>query len=537
MSAFSPLKDRNTEYAHIQKEIQALEAAIRALKVRHNTLSSISRLPPELLSRIFESVARGEDNIRMKNLEPRWIGVSHVCSHWRHVALENPRLWSHIQCYPYPRWALEMLKRSKMTPITVDGDANWATYPCDIDQAVTAALEQLPRIENLTLTARGTLRLEKYLSSLSGTAPLLHTFQIITDIQAMLPDNIFSGPGGAPQLRCLSLDGFNFNWKLRSLTHLTVVRVPTGFRLSVNELIMNLGYMPQLESIHLSSVMVPPRDSELNASSPSTHLPSIARIHLEDDLMSCLAFFTKFTYPNTAVVSIGCFCPHRLSDDVTPVRDLITVINTKNIVPITSLWVENTYYGTFRGRDSQGISRVSVGFQDVMFQPSSISWDSLSLHHLKSLRVIGTKIRQSVWLRVFGKLKNLRTIRIIDHADNLLDVLTLGIPQDPAGAHTTVTNFPGRLNFKALKSLSLSGTLGEHYGERPWVDMLALCFRERRRRGLTLRRLSIEGHGDGAVVVRRLGCFVKHVKWSEVFEVEISDGEVEDYNDEDDEDE
>ena len=120
ISAFSPPEERIAAYAHIQKEIQAMEAAIRALKVRHNSLNFISRLPAELLSWIFELLALSEDTTPVGR-KPHCVGVSHVCSQWRHIALECPRLWTHIQCPLYPRWAMEMLKRSKMAPITVKG--------------------------------------------------------------------------------------------------------------------------------------------------------------------------------------------------------------------------------------------------------------------------------------------------------------------------------------------------------------------------------------------------------------------------------
>lgn len=98
---------------------------------------------------------------------------------------------------------------------------------------------------------------------------------------------MISEPGRAPQLRCLCLDGCAANWTfkfLRSLTHLTIARVSTGCRLSVEGLITNLDNTPQLESIHLSSVMAPAGNSEPNvSSSPSTLLPFIARIHPEDN--------------------------------------------------------------------------------------------------------------------------------------------------------------------------------------------------------------------------------------------------------------
>jgi len=423
---------------------------------------------------------------------------------------------------------MEMLKRSKMVPITVKGCASWACYPSAGDKAATAALEQLPRIEHLTLTARGFPKVKELLSSLSGAAPLLHTFHITLEDYSLdmpaLPENIFSGPGGAPQLRCLSLTGCNANWKsefLRSLTHLTVARLSTGCRLSVDELITNLGNMPQLENIHLCSVMAPPEHN--SSSSPSTHLPVIARIHLEEKLMGCLAFFTTLTYPNTTIVSIKCCREDYHTDNIAPgsVRALISTISAKNIVPITSLCVENLCRGMFQGQDSQGIRRIFIEFQDISFQSSSISWDSLTLHHLKSLRVAGIYIPWSVWLGLFGKLKTLKTIFITDHANEFLDVLSRG---DPAMVHATPASSPVKLKFTALKSLSLSG-MDER--ELPWVEKLALCLRERRKRGLNLRRLCIEGFGDGADVVCQLGSPIKHVKWREIddSEEETSDEE------------
>ena len=100
----------------------------------------------------------------------------------------------------------------------------------------------------------------------------------------------------------------------------------------------------------------------------------------------------------------------------------------------------------------------------------------------------------------------------------------MGPDPGPGLSHATETSSPGELQFSALKSLSLASTLGDHYGEWPCVDMLGLCFRERRRQGLTLRRLSIEGYGDGADVVHQLSSFITHVKWKEVCK-EPSDGE------------
>ena len=129
----------------------------------------------------------------------------------------------------------------------------------------------------------------------------------------MLPENIFSGPGVAPQLRRLPLDRCSVSWEsefLRSLTHPTVsLKVLTEYTLSVDELVTNLGHILQLESIHLSLAIALLGRSELNASpSLSTLLPGIARIHLEEYSAGCLAFLTKFTYPIVAIVGVKRSC-------------------------------------------------------------------------------------------------------------------------------------------------------------------------------------------------------------------------------------
>lgn len=50
----------------------------------------------------------------------RWVrAVSHVCSHWRSVALSTPALWSDLPMHN-PRWAMEMIKRSKGTSLIID---------------------------------------------------------------------------------------------------------------------------------------------------------------------------------------------------------------------------------------------------------------------------------------------------------------------------------------------------------------------------------------------------------------------------------
>jgi hypothetical protein len=58
-----------------------MEGAILALKSRRNSLAAISRLPPEILSKIFVCCAA------TSGLTMDWVKATHVSRHWRTVAM------------------------------------------------------------------------------------------------------------------------------------------------------------------------------------------------------------------------------------------------------------------------------------------------------------------------------------------------------------------------------------------------------------------------------------------------------------------
>ena len=99
--------------AEVDKQIQKHKDAIRSLRERRNTLAIISRLPPELLSRIFLH-ARDMTDGTAKVLPP----ASHVCRAWRAVALACGLLWSEIDCVRLG-WAKEMILRSRGAPLAL----------------------------------------------------------------------------------------------------------------------------------------------------------------------------------------------------------------------------------------------------------------------------------------------------------------------------------------------------------------------------------------------------------------------------------
>ena len=99
---------------NIDRDISRLEERLRVLKSCRNELSPIYCLPVEVLCKIFkfslsESRARKPES---------WTNFSQVSQHWRTSALSEPELWANIP-FNYPRWAEEMLIRSKMVKLTI----------------------------------------------------------------------------------------------------------------------------------------------------------------------------------------------------------------------------------------------------------------------------------------------------------------------------------------------------------------------------------------------------------------------------------
>ncbi|KAI0277170.1 hypothetical protein BGY98DRAFT_900306, partial [Russula aff. rugulosa BPL654] len=100
--------------------IDAARESIRSLLTRRNTLVPISVLPPEILARVFHLLVRKEPPFcgRRKNLG--WIRVTHVCRHWRQVALGDSSLWSKISgMLANTKWISEMLARAKNAPLDI----------------------------------------------------------------------------------------------------------------------------------------------------------------------------------------------------------------------------------------------------------------------------------------------------------------------------------------------------------------------------------------------------------------------------------
>jgi hypothetical protein len=113
----------------IDLQIANLHESIRVLHYQRNDHLPISRLPVEILTKIFllhqENTTEGYVVRRLK-----WIGITHVSRRWREIALDFSSLWIRIPFY-HPKWATKMITRSLHACPIVKGSKP-PTIPQDI---------------------------------------------------------------------------------------------------------------------------------------------------------------------------------------------------------------------------------------------------------------------------------------------------------------------------------------------------------------------------------------------------------------------
>ncbi|KAI0264872.1 hypothetical protein BC834DRAFT_237067 [Gloeopeniophorella convolvens] len=115
-------ENRRNLRAVILEKVISTESRLRSLYTQLNALTPVSLLPTELLARIFHLLRDSRDYDKDARL-PLSVAVTHVCRHWREVALSDSSLWSALR-NSAPRcsqkWLTEMLIRSKNAPLDIE---------------------------------------------------------------------------------------------------------------------------------------------------------------------------------------------------------------------------------------------------------------------------------------------------------------------------------------------------------------------------------------------------------------------------------
>ncbi|KAI0773978.1 hypothetical protein C8Q74DRAFT_1368502 [Fomes fomentarius] len=316
-----PTPTLTAEQIALRDQLAEYNAAVLELSARINALSLPSRLPPEVLSKIFLVYANmiHEEDVEWDDPDPEghvhsyysWIYVSHVCRYWRDVALECAPLWAFIafETYTFRISAYHrILKRAGACPLTVvyhlNGgcDCSRAKSSCSDDYGLDHIFELLPRIRHLIIIIGGDIFMDPLWKTLRCPAPCLETLQVglrgealgtyteglgddaDDDEHLVLPNKLFAQK--APRLRSVVIANMGYMWtntlfKFSSLRHIEIKNRRTSSAVhdveDMEMLLAMLSATPLLESLSVNNALAPVCSVESVVS-----LPHLRYIQLQD---------------------------------------------------------------------------------------------------------------------------------------------------------------------------------------------------------------------------------------------------------------
>ncbi|KDR80741.1 hypothetical protein GALMADRAFT_1104286 [Galerina marginata CBS 339.88] len=284
----------------IDQEANKHRSRIVSLMKQRNTFAPISRLPPEVLCRVFYFASK---EVSRSPLD--WIKVSHVSQDWRNVAVNAPALWTTPPLH-YPRWAEEMLVRSKMASLALDADFTLGMST----KTVCASLHHISRTRSLRIMTQDPNIMTLLLRDLPKSAPRLEALclSIIPQYQTryQLPDETFCD---VYHLRRVELVGFTVDWDsqlLCSLTSLKLHGIGRSARPTRTQFWNALRGMPLLDSLDLKDTL-PLIDSSQEPPfyDGPIHLPHLQQLTVASSATEIRAFLQGCAFPPTTAIKFA----------------------------------------------------------------------------------------------------------------------------------------------------------------------------------------------------------------------------------------
>ncbi|KAG8728286.1 hypothetical protein FRC12_021867 [Ceratobasidium sp. 428] len=153
----------DTELESLAAEEDALRStrfSLLKLRNKSETLAPINLIPPEILTKIFKLSISNCSHSDRADFPYNFVNT---CTSWRHISLETPYFWSHVDVGPGVPWGLSklMLERAKTNPLHLHIDEHelprWAhPKPDDIyrpDPLLRDLASILHRVHTLELSS------------------------------------------------------------------------------------------------------------------------------------------------------------------------------------------------------------------------------------------------------------------------------------------------------------------------------------------------------------------------------------------------
>ncbi|KAE9410887.1 hypothetical protein BT96DRAFT_912306 [Gymnopus androsaceus JB14] len=251
--------------------------------------SPISRLPAEILCIIFMICRVHSDRIDWD-----WITITHVCSLWYSTALDYHALWSKPD-FRKPKWAYEMIERSKKAPLTIEFNLHSSQYLSHIVGDT---------IEEVHLSAPpGQMYILLYQTN-QHPAPILHTLVLNcgSDSCSLSVDFLRCN---APRLLHVELTHCHLRWDSPLLCNLVVLKMrhPGPPAPTLDQFISVLAAMPQLEVLDLEDTL-PEYPHTNSTEKPHVDLPCLRELHVVGTLEESVIFSDHISIPPSCKATI-----------------------------------------------------------------------------------------------------------------------------------------------------------------------------------------------------------------------------------------
>ena len=296
----------------VDEGIGAVRQVLYSLLTRRNTLVPISNLPPEILARVFHLLVLKEPPFFVRR-KLGWIRVTHVCRHWRQVALDDSSLWAQIiwgsQTVTNIKWISEMLARAKNAPLDIEFYNVLESSP----EAILMILPHLSHIRQFRLyvSTRFPCNIDRVQKIYSCEAPVLKHFECNAFSLIRFPDiggnMLFKGR--APMLRTFSLSHVVIPWPFIPRGQLTQLKIACrtedfdSFE-NLNQLIDLLVNCPALEILALDSCL-PSQLTELSHGQ-TIHLPHLSRLRLCGSTSRIMNMLKMLKLPSSTTLHSKC---------------------------------------------------------------------------------------------------------------------------------------------------------------------------------------------------------------------------------------
>ncbi|EIW84634.1 hypothetical protein CONPUDRAFT_134605 [Coniophora puteana RWD-64-598 SS2] len=321
MPSANEIPQAEVEYQRtlLDEQISRVENVRAALCSRRNVLSKSAMLVAEVLADIFSyCVVSG-------TVTPReWLRITHVCRHWRSVAVAIPTLWTTIRVGEgYHADLVErMLMRSQSMPIQLR--FQFGVVDVDFPHALLGNefFQQAHRVREVVISALHSGSTESFnsnhamftnLESLKVSFSPYHPPQISDKL--LSPS--FLG-GVFPALRRLKLHQCAFPWAspiMSGLTHLVLYNIGSNAP-EAKELWAMLSRVPKLRVLTLSNIMVQNGGAPASWNQrPKVWFPALEHLTIDSlDFAQYAWFIALIDFPPTTHLTLQTFPPYFTPD-------------------------------------------------------------------------------------------------------------------------------------------------------------------------------------------------------------------------------